>query len=162
MLVPEPVGLLFEVAWTGYDGGVGIVGFDVEYKQDGQAWTGWLTNTLDTEAMFVAESGQSYTFRVTATDRVGNVGQDEAAGDIKRMGGSLSCEEGKVRKSIDGRKFYVGVNKTRPYKTIGQRLASLTLIRLGEASTIRPIGYSPVGLVDASPLRSMLVSAKNG
>ena len=80
MLVPEQVGLLFEVAWRGYDGGVGIEGFDVEYKQDGQAWTGWLTNTLDTEAIFVAESGQSYTFRVTARDQVGNIGQDETAG----------------------------------------------------------------------------------
>jgi len=79
MLVPVQAGLLFEVAWTGYDAGAGIVGFDVEYQVDGQNWIPWLLDTLDTEATFVGEAGHSYTFRVTATDQVGNVGQDEAS-----------------------------------------------------------------------------------
>ncbi len=69
----------FEVAWTGYDTGSGITGFDIQYKVDSGNWTSWLTDTMDTEAMFMADSRRIYTFRVTALDWVGNAGQDEAS-----------------------------------------------------------------------------------
>jgi RHS repeat-associated protein len=78
VFVQEQAGLLFEVAWAGYDAGTGVSEFDVQYKVDNGAWNDWMMNTQETEARFVAESGHTYTFRVTARDRVGNVGQDEA------------------------------------------------------------------------------------
>jgi len=150
VLVPEQAGLLFEVAWTGYDGGVGIEWFDVEYKQDGQAWTGWLTNTLDTEAMFVAESGQGYTFRVRATDRVGNVGQDEASVDVysavkyyafngqrvamRRCGGS-ECGEA------------VYLHGDHPSLCSGQALGSVSLATDEQGNLLAQARYAPYGQV---------------
>jgi hypothetical protein len=38
-----------------------------------------MVDTMETETSFLAESGHTYTFRVTARDRVGNAGQDEAS-----------------------------------------------------------------------------------
>jgi hypothetical protein len=53
------MGLLFDIAWSGYDAGAGIESFDVEYQVDDQAWNGWITDTLDTEATFVGETGHN-------------------------------------------------------------------------------------------------------
>jgi hypothetical protein len=38
-----------------------------------------MMDTMETEPTFLAESGHTYTFRLTARDRVGNVDQDEAS-----------------------------------------------------------------------------------
>ena len=73
MNVPAQTGLLIPVAWAAQDDLTGVRGADVEYKQGaGGAWVRWLTNTLETSAEFSGSDGQSYTFRVRATDRVGN------------------------------------------------------------------------------------------
>jgi len=56
-LVSEQSGLRFKVAWVGYDASSGIAGYDVQYQLDGGAWTGWFTDTLDTEEMFMAVVG---------------------------------------------------------------------------------------------------------
>jgi RHS repeat-associated protein len=67
------------VAWSGDDGaGSGVARYDVQVRQDDGPWSGWLTDTAQTEADFVGAIGHRYTFRVTATDNVGNVGQGEA------------------------------------------------------------------------------------
>jgi hypothetical protein len=44
-----------------------------------QNWISLMMGTMETETTFLAESGHTYTFRVTARDRVSNAGQDEAS-----------------------------------------------------------------------------------
>jgi hypothetical protein len=45
----------------------------VQYKVGiSGTWTSWLTHTSQTQAPFVGEAGQSYYFRVQATDHVNN------------------------------------------------------------------------------------------
>ncbi|MFQ6102532.1 MAG: hypothetical protein ACE5OS_15070 [Anaerolineae bacterium] len=52
--------------------------YDVQVRVEDGEWTDWLTDTLATEATYVAQSGQRFTFRVTATDNVGNEASAEA------------------------------------------------------------------------------------
>ena len=51
------------------DGESGLRDYDVEYKVgESGGWTAWLTHTTQTQAPFVGEADQSYTFRVRATN----------------------------------------------------------------------------------------------
>ncbi|MBI1879533.1 MAG: hypothetical protein HYR94_15160, partial [Chloroflexi bacterium] len=66
----------FSVAWQGQDnhlGSSGVQSYTVQSQQGAGAWTGWLTNTLSTTALFTGSNGISYTFRVQATDKDENV-----------------------------------------------------------------------------------------
>jgi hypothetical protein len=49
VLVPAQAGLLFSVAWMGYDAGAGIAGFDVEYQVGVQAMPYWVIDTERSE-----------------------------------------------------------------------------------------------------------------
>jgi hypothetical protein len=64
-----------EVAWTVSDNRSGLERLDVQYSLDNQNWIDWMTDSVDTEAIFAAENDGNYTFRVTARDRVGNESQ---------------------------------------------------------------------------------------
>jgi hypothetical protein len=46
---------------------------------DGGDWESLLANTQSTAYQYPNDPGHQYTFRVTATDRVGNVGQGQAS-----------------------------------------------------------------------------------
>lgn len=66
----------FEVAWSGEDKQSGLGGFDVDWRKQGATtWTRWLPGTPATSAVFSGDWGQTYEFRVTALDRVGNPSQ---------------------------------------------------------------------------------------
>jgi spore germination protein YaaH len=64
----------FPVSWTGRDDWNGVQNFDVQVSTDGGEFTAWLTGTTATTSNFQGSSGHSYSFRVRATDGVGNVG----------------------------------------------------------------------------------------
>ncbi|MGD0862239.1 MAG: glycosyl hydrolase family 18 protein [Candidatus Limnocylindrales bacterium] len=63
----------FPVSWTGQDDWNGIASYDVQVSTDGGPFTDWLTGTTETSDDFQGSSGHNYSFRVRATDGVGNV-----------------------------------------------------------------------------------------
>jgi hypothetical protein len=72
-------GATVNVNWGGTtDAGSGVSHYDVDVKVDDEPWTPWLVETTDTSDTYDGEPGHTYTFRVTATDNVGNEGRDEA------------------------------------------------------------------------------------
>jgi RHS repeat-associated protein len=81
--VPPVVPLHFRVSWSGQDGESGLRDYEVQFKVGtGGTWTSWLAHTPQTEAPFVGEAGQSYFFRVKATDNVNNTSAWVEAGPV--------------------------------------------------------------------------------
>ncbi len=64
----------FPVSWTGQDDWNGIASYDVQVSTDGGPFANWLTGITETSDDFQGSSGHNYSFRVRATDGVGNVG----------------------------------------------------------------------------------------
>lgn len=73
-LAPVQATESFTVSWTGADDWNGVKNYDVQYSTDRGAWNDWLTGTTATSSSFNGRSGHNYSFRVRATDGVGNVG----------------------------------------------------------------------------------------
>jgi hypothetical protein len=63
----------FVVNWTGNDNLSGIASYDVQYQDNGGAWTNWQTNVTTTSATFNGVSGHTYGFRSRARDVAGNI-----------------------------------------------------------------------------------------
>jgi uncharacterized repeat protein (TIGR01451 family) len=65
----------FTVSWSGEDLFTGVDHYDVQFREgyDGQ-WVAWLDGSSATSAQFNGEDGETYFFRVRATDRMGNSG----------------------------------------------------------------------------------------
>jgi spore germination protein YaaH len=64
----------FTVGWTARDDWNGIASYDLQVSTDGGPWADWLTGVTATSSSFPGRSGHNYSFRVRATDGVGNVG----------------------------------------------------------------------------------------
>ena len=64
----------FPVSWTGRDDWNGVKNYDLQVSTDGGPFTDWLTGTTAATSNYQGSSGHSYSFRVRATDGVGNVG----------------------------------------------------------------------------------------
>ena len=64
----------FPVSWTGQDDWNGIASYDIQVSTDGGPFADWLTGITETSDDFQGSSGHNYSFRVRATDGVGNVG----------------------------------------------------------------------------------------
>ncbi|MES2210137.1 MAG: glycosyl hydrolase family 18 protein, partial [Chloroflexota bacterium] len=62
----------FEVRWAGRDES-SIASFDVQVASDGGAWADWKVATTATSAVFLADDGHAYAFRVRARDSHGNL-----------------------------------------------------------------------------------------
>ncbi len=75
----------FEVRWTGDDGpsGSGIAGYSVEVMPEGGAWSTWLSNFAGDHGIYTAAADRLYSFRVSARDRAGNLGDPSAAGSTR-------------------------------------------------------------------------------
>ena len=73
-LAPMQTNEGFAVSWTARDDWSGVASYDVQVSTDGGAFEAWLTGTSLTGAEFQGKSGHNYSFRVRATDGVGNVG----------------------------------------------------------------------------------------
>ncbi len=70
-LSPVQTSTAFPVHWTGTD----LASYDLQVR-DGDAeapWTGWLTATTETSAVFNGQDGHTYTFRSRARDAFGSV-----------------------------------------------------------------------------------------
>jgi RHS repeat-associated protein len=68
-----------DVSWSATDSGSGVAGYDLQVQVDSGDWTTLLADAQDTSYNYPADYAHRYTFRVTATDNVGNEGQDEAS-----------------------------------------------------------------------------------
>jgi hypothetical protein len=76
--------LLFAVVWAGSDTGSGLRHYEVQVKPQGEVeWTPWLTETSQTSAPFRGQPGQSYLFRVRATDNVNNISDWVESGPVE-------------------------------------------------------------------------------
>ncbi len=64
----------FTVSWTGRDDWNGVANYDVQVSLDGGPFADWLIGTTATSSSFDGVTGHNYSFRVRATDGVGNVG----------------------------------------------------------------------------------------
>jgi len=64
----------FTVTWAGEDRGpAGIRGYEVQYREGTSgAWTTWLSDTMETAALFPGEPGHTYAFRARAWDNAYN------------------------------------------------------------------------------------------
>lgn len=63
----------FMVQWQAVDALSSIDSYDVQLRQNGGAWSPWLTSTQATNAIYRGEVGMSYAFRARASDTVGNL-----------------------------------------------------------------------------------------
>ena len=71
--VPTIIGLMFEVGWFGADA-VGAQHYDVQVSPANElTWSAWLSETTALSALFLGQDNTDYTFRVRATDWVGNL-----------------------------------------------------------------------------------------
>src|SRR5205823_14694834 len=69
----------FPVSWSAQDAGAGVATYRVEVDDGGVgAWRTLYERTTDTSASFAGVPGQTYDFRVTATDLAGNAGLPSA------------------------------------------------------------------------------------
>jgi hypothetical protein len=65
----------FTVTWTGVDNESGIQFYDVQVRDGGSiTWTLWKDSVTVTSSLYTGTHGRTYSFRVRATDRVGNRG----------------------------------------------------------------------------------------
>ena len=65
----------FTVTWSGEDVWTGVAAYDVQVRDGYEGtWTGWLTDTVATSAVFTGVHGHTYFFRARARDVVGNWG----------------------------------------------------------------------------------------
>jgi RHS repeat-associated protein len=64
--------------WSASDAGSGLATCALEVREDAGAWQPYSLTCSGTGA-YAAQPGHTYTFRLTATDNVGNVGQGEAS-----------------------------------------------------------------------------------
>jgi spore germination protein YaaH len=64
----------FAVSWTGRDDWNGVQSYGVQVSTDGSPFVDWLTGTTATSSNFAGATGHNYSFRVRATDGIGNVG----------------------------------------------------------------------------------------
>ena len=84
-LAPTQDSTVVNLNWTASDSFSGLAAFRVQLRIDGGAWTDWLTNLApDTrQAVYAAQPGHSYGFRVIALDRAGNAAQTDLTTAIK-------------------------------------------------------------------------------
>jgi hypothetical protein len=73
-LPPVQTASSFVVSWSGSDNLSGIAFYDVEFRLNNGVWQSLVSNTTATSFQVTgAQAGQTYGFRVRATDRAGNV-----------------------------------------------------------------------------------------
>jgi hypothetical protein len=89
-VLPPNAPLQFTVAWFGDDRandagtpGSGIREYDVQSKVGGGSWQELLTDTTELNTPFSGDPGQTYYFRVQATDNVDNASGWVEAGPVE-------------------------------------------------------------------------------
>ncbi len=73
----------FTVSWTGSDVPSGVASYDVQVSTNGgTSWSTWLDNVTYLTSTYTGARGQSYSFRVQATDVAGNVSDWSSTRDV--------------------------------------------------------------------------------
>jgi len=130
------------VTWGAGDGQSGVAYYDLDVSEDGGPWQRVLTRTTATSDVQTCKLADFCSFRVTATDHVGNSAHAEARTHLVRV--SKYYYHGGTR---------VAMREIRPdsgnmlYYLHGDHLGSTSLVTLGEA---RPVGggvVAPAGSV---------------
>jgi hypothetical protein len=129
------------------DGESGLLDYDVEYKVgESGDWTAWLTHTSQTQAPFVGEADQSYTFRMRATDNVSNT--------------SAWVESGPVTVSAVTKYYYHGDQRVamrqgdQVYYLHGDHLGSTSLTTDQSGAPVAETRYTPFGAQSSPTARS--------
>jgi hypothetical protein len=83
--LPEDSQSPFEVCWGGADdaGGTGVHDYTVYFSDNGEPFSAWLTNTMETSALFEGTAGHTYSFSSTAHDNVGNLERAHGTADAQ-------------------------------------------------------------------------------
>jgi len=92
----------FTVTWSGTAGGSGPAGFDVQYRDGALGlWTGWVTDTLSTSAVFTSTEGHTYYFQSRLRDLASNLeifpggdGDTRTTVDLTAPAGSVAVNSG--------------------------------------------------------------------
>ena len=87
----------FTVQWTGADVGAGIKDYTIWVSESGGTYVPWLTNTVDSSAIFSGVNGTTYGFYSTTRDQTGNT---EAAPTIADTSTTISVPV--LRGDFDG------------------------------------------------------------
>jgi hypothetical protein len=93
----------FTVSWDGNDGsGSGIATYDVQYRAGSAAWINWLLGTTQETASFSGNASGTYSFRVRARDKAGNLGDFSSPETvtINAMSGALSISFSSAENSL--------------------------------------------------------------
>jgi RHS repeat-associated protein len=135
--VQSTVSLKFTVAWDATDNASGVQYYDVQYKQGAGSWTDWLTNTTTTNAQFIGQQDESYTFRVQATDNVGNVSawQESTAVTIDAITKYYHHGSSRVAMRQGGEVYYLH----------GDHLGSTSLTTDDQGGVVYEARYLPFG-----------------
>jgi hypothetical protein len=72
-LPAQTFGTGIAVSWSGSDDGSGIASYSIYVRVDNGAFTPWLVNTTQTQAIYTGQGGHTYGFYSVATDNVGNL-----------------------------------------------------------------------------------------
>jgi hypothetical protein len=75
-------GTAIDVSWNAQDAGVGLADCQVEVRAGEQSWQPLADTCVGTTTYTGVGSNIVYTFRLVATDRVGNEGQDQASASL--------------------------------------------------------------------------------
>lgn len=62
----------YALGWHGTDTSSGIASYNIDYREEGQAWQRLLSDTGGTSAVFTPSPGKHYEFRCQAIDNVGH------------------------------------------------------------------------------------------
>jgi len=81
LIVPARAIPDFAVSWSAQDNLTGVSHYDVQYKSESSGWTDWVSTPV-TQALFTGPGGHVYTFRVSATDGVGNESDWQPSGQV--------------------------------------------------------------------------------
>jgi hypothetical protein len=62
-----------QLSWESKDDSSGLESYDVQVRENDGAWMDWLSAVTETSAAFQGRDGVTFSFRVRAHDKVGNI-----------------------------------------------------------------------------------------
>jgi len=137
LIVPARAIPGFVVTWSAQDNLIGVSHYDVQYASESSGWTDWLVSTPVTQALFTGPGGHVYTFRVSATDGVGNESDWQTSGQVtvSLVKKYYAAAGRRVAMRSDGVVYYLH----------GDHLGSTSLVTTGAGAEVARQLYLPYG-----------------